>query len=45
MTKWLFENGKVNPNVEDALGKRPLTTAIEKGFKEVAEELRKRGAE
>lgn len=44
MTKWLFQNGDVNPNVEDALGKRPLTTALEKKFPDVAEELRKHGA-
>ena len=45
MTQWLFKNGDVNPNIEDALGKRPLATAIEKGFKDVAEELRKHGAQ
>ena len=44
MTKWLFENGNANPNVEDAMGKRPLTLAIQKNFPEVAEELRRRGA-
>ncbi|HVS53667.1 MAG TPA: ankyrin repeat domain-containing protein [Opitutaceae bacterium] len=44
MTKWLFENGTVNPNVADALGKRPLTTALEKKFDAVAEELRRHGA-
>jgi hypothetical protein len=44
MTKWLFEHGEVDPNVEDALGRRPLTTAIAKGFQEVADELRKHGA-
>jgi Ankyrin repeats (3 copies) len=44
MTKWLFANANINPNIEDALGKRPLTTALEKGFQEVAEELRKHGA-
>lgn len=44
LTKWLFENGKVDPNMEDAIGKRPLTVANEKGFKDVAEELRRRGA-
>lgn len=44
MTRWLFANGEVNPNLPDGLGKRPLTTAIAKGFKEVAEELRKHGA-
>jgi hypothetical protein len=43
MTRWLFENGEVDPNLADALGRRPLTTAIQKGFAEVAEELRKRG--
>jgi hypothetical protein len=45
MTRWLFENGDVNPNMEDGLGKRPLATAVEKGFKEVADELRKHGAQ
>ena len=44
MTKWLFEHGEVNPNVEDALGRRPLATAIAKGFQELADELRKHGA-
>ncbi len=44
MTKWLFENGEVNPNQEDALGRRPLTIARQKGFDEVAKEFRKRGA-
>lgn len=45
MTRWLFENGQVDPNLPDALGKRPLATATAKGFREVAEELRKRGGE
>jgi hypothetical protein len=45
MTRWLFENGDVDPNVEDALGRRPLATAVEKGFEEVADELRKHGAQ
>jgi hypothetical protein len=45
MTQWLFEYGEVDPNLPDALGKRPLVTAIEKGFREVAEELRKRGGQ
>jgi ankyrin repeat protein len=45
MTRWLFENGQVDPNQQDALGKRPLATAIAKGFREVAEELRKHGGE
>jgi ankyrin repeat protein len=44
MTKWLFEHGNVDPNVEDALGRRPLSTAMTKGFQSVAEELRRHGA-
>ncbi len=44
MTKWLFEKGDADPNMEDALGRRPLALAIEKGFADVAEELRKHGA-
>lgn len=44
MTKWLFANGEVDPNVEDALGRRPLYTAIAKGFQSVADELRRHGA-
>ena len=44
MTKWLFTNGAVNPNRRDALGRRPLATAISKGYIEVANELRRHGA-
>ena len=44
MTKWLFEHGEVDPNVEDAVGRRPLATAMERGFRDVADELRKHGA-
>jgi hypothetical protein len=44
MTKWLFEHGEVDPNIEDALGRRPLSTAIAKGFQSVADELRRHGA-
>jgi ankyrin repeat protein len=44
MTKWLFEHGEADPNVEDALGRRPLSTAIAKGFQSVADELRRHGA-
>lgn len=44
MTKWLFENGPVNVNSRDALGRSPLTTARTKGFTEVADELRRHGA-
>jgi len=43
MTKWLFENGEVDPNLPDALGKLPLTLALEKGFQNVADELRRHG--
>ena len=44
MTAWLLDNGVTDPNLPDALGKRPLTTALEKRFLEVAAELRKHGA-
>ena len=44
MTRWLFANGEVDPNMKDAFGRRPLTLAMEKGFREVADELRKHGA-
>jgi hypothetical protein len=44
MTRWLFENGDINPNLEDALGNRPLRTAILKGYQQVADELRRHGA-
>jgi Ankyrin repeats (many copies) len=44
MTKWLFDNGVIDPNIPDALGRLPLTTALAKGFKDVAEELRRHGA-
>ena len=44
MTEWLLENGVTDPNLEDALGKRPLTTALEKNFQAVADVLRKHGA-
>jgi ankyrin repeat protein len=44
MTKWLFEHGDVDPNIEDALGRRPLSLAIAKGFQSVADELRRHGA-
>ena len=44
MTDWLLRNGVTDPNQEDALGKRPLTTAVEKQFADVAELLRRRGA-
>jgi hypothetical protein len=44
MTRWLFANGPVDPNVPDGLGKLPLVLAREKGFSEVADELRRHGA-
>lgn len=44
MTKWLFANAAIDPNIPDALGRLPLTTALAKGFKDVAEELRRHGA-
>ncbi len=44
MTTWLLNHGVTDPNLEDALGKRPLTTALEKRFLEVADQLRKHGA-
>lgn len=43
MIKWLFENGATNPNSLDGFGKTPLAVALEKGFGDVAEELRQRG--
>lgn len=43
MTKWLFENGATNANSPDGFGKTPLTVAMEKGFSDVAEELRRHG--
>jgi hypothetical protein len=44
MTSWLLTHGVTDPNLPDALGKRPLTTALENGFTKVAEELRQHGA-
>ncbi len=43
MTKWLFENGATNPNFPDGLGKTPLSVALERGYKDVAEEIRSHG--
>ena len=43
MTSWLLQNGVTDPNVHDAYKKTPLTIAIEKGFRDVAEELRRNG--
>ena len=44
MTSWLLKNGVRDVNVPDGLGKAPLALAKEKGFVEVAEELRRHGA-
>ena len=44
MTTWLLEKGVTDPNLEDALGKRPLVLAEEKGFTKVAAVLREHGA-
>jgi hypothetical protein len=43
MTKWLLENGVTDPNVPDGLGKTALFIAIKKGFRDVADELRRHG--
>jgi hypothetical protein len=43
MTCWLLKNGVTDPNVPDAFKKTPLAIALEKGFTEVAEELRRNG--
>jgi hypothetical protein len=44
MTTWLLKEGVTDPNQEDALGKTPLTMALEKNYRDVAEVLRKHGA-
>jgi ankyrin repeat protein len=43
ITTWLLKNGVTDPNVPDAFKKTPLAIALEKGFSEVAEELRRNG--
>jgi len=43
MTSWLLKNGVTNPNLPDAYNKTPLAIALEKGFSDVAEELRRNG--
>jgi hypothetical protein len=44
MTAWLLKEGVTDPNLEDALGKPPLTMALEKNLRDVAEVLRQHGA-
>ncbi|MFT3782575.1 MAG: ankyrin repeat domain-containing protein [Nibricoccus sp.] len=43
MTEWLLTHGATNPNSPDGFRKTPLKIAVEKGFKDVAEILRKHG--
>jgi hypothetical protein len=43
MTTWLLENGVTNVNAVDAFKKTSLKIALEKGFVEVAEALRRHG--
>lgn len=43
MTKWLFEHGATNPNSPDGFGKTPLAVALQKGYADVAEEIRRHG--
>jgi hypothetical protein len=45
MTNWLLKEGVTDPNLEDALGRRPLTTALQNNFQDVADVLRKHGAQ
>jgi len=44
MVSWLLSNGVTDPNLDDALGKRPLETALVNNFSEIAEILRRHGA-
>ena len=44
MTTWLLKEGVTDPNQEDALGKKPLTMALEKNLPDIVEVLRKHGA-
>jgi ankyrin repeat protein len=44
MIEWLFENGANDPNITDVIGRTPLRTAEEKGYKEVILLLKKYGA-
>jgi Ankyrin repeats (many copies) len=43
MTKWLLENGVTNVNAVDGFKKTSLKIALEKGFSDVADELRRHG--
>jgi hypothetical protein len=44
MTQWLLENGVTDVNYPDAFKKTSLKIALEKGFADVANELRRHGA-
>jgi len=44
MVEWLFKNGADDPNIKNFQSKTPLQIAEEKGYKEVAELLKKHGA-
>lgn len=44
MLDWLLKNGVSNPNTKDVLGRTPLRSAEEKGFKEAVLMLKKYGA-
>jgi hypothetical protein len=44
MVLWLLEKGVTDPNLDDALGKRPLETALANNFPEIIELLRNHGA-
>ena len=44
MTRWLLAKGVTDPNLEDALGQRPMVLAKQKGFEAVAAVLREHGA-
>lgn len=43
MTEWLLTNGATNVNFPDAFRRTPLKIAVEKGYQDVADILRKHG--
>jgi hypothetical protein len=43
MTEWLLTNGATNVNALDAFRRTPLKLALEKGYPDVADILRKHG--
>ena len=44
MTKWLLENGATRVNAANAIGERPLRTALRRGDTKIADLLRQYGA-